>query len=196
MTSDGSRGKVATRRALRLRRDTLAPHVRAAASSEICRRALAVITAKLAQGTTVALYAAKHTEVDPSELDEAARAAGYGVVYPRVVEDGAAPLLQFHRVTLPQLELGRFGLRQPAANAPLVPTEEIAGFIVPGLAFDRAGGRIGWGHGYYDTTLTAVPTALRIGLGFDCQVIDHVPRDPHDALLHTIITEVVTLSVT
>ncbi|HEX5061643.1 MAG TPA: 5-formyltetrahydrofolate cyclo-ligase, partial [Kofleriaceae bacterium] len=67
---------------------------------------------------------------------------------------------------------------------------EIAAVFVPGLAFDRAGGRIGWGRGYYDVTLAAAsPAALRIGLAFECQIIEHVPREPHDAALHYVVTE-------
>src|SRR5437867_2990352 len=66
----------------------------------------------------------------------------------------------------------------------------IDAFVVPGLAFDRAGGRVGWGRGHYDATLAAArPDALRIGIAFECQVIDHVPHDPHDALLHYVVTE-------
>jgi 5-formyltetrahydrofolate cyclo-ligase len=88
---------------------------------------------------------------------------------------------------------GRFGLREPALTAPPIDLGAIAAFVVPGLAFDRSGGRIGWGHGYYDATLAAAePTALRIGLAFELQLIDRVPRDAHDVALHAVITEAAT----
>jgi 5-formyltetrahydrofolate cyclo-ligase len=58
------------------------------------------------------------------------------------------------------------------------------------VAFDRGGGRVGWGRGHYDATLAAAaPGALRIGLGFECQLVERVPHDPHDALLHYVVTE-------
>ena len=66
---------------------------------------------------------------------------------------------------------------------------DIAAFAIPGLAFDRAGGRVGWGRGYYDATLAAAPQALRIGLAFECQIVESVPHDPHDVRLHYVVTE-------
>jgi 5-formyltetrahydrofolate cyclo-ligase len=85
---------------------------------------------------------------------------------------------------------GHFGLREPRETAPLVELAAVSAFIVPGLAFDRAGGRIGWGRGYYDVTLAAAnPQALRIGIAFECQLVEQVPRDPHDIHLHYVVTE-------
>jgi 5-formyltetrahydrofolate cyclo-ligase len=80
-------------------------------------------------------------------------------------------------------------LREPIAQP--LPLEDIRAFVMPGLAFDREGGRIGWGKGHYDATITGT-SALRVGLAFDCQVIDSVPREAHDALLDAIITETTT----
>ena len=58
------------------------------------------------------------------------------------------------------------------------------------------GGRIGWGRGHYDATFAvASPGALRIGLAFECQLIDQVAREPHDIALHILITEVATYVV-
>ena len=65
-------------------------------------------------------------------------------------------------------------------------------FVVPGLAFDRAGGRIGWGRGHYDATLAAAPNARRIGLAFECQLVAEVPHAPHDVRLHFVVTELDT----
>jgi 5-formyltetrahydrofolate cyclo-ligase len=67
----------------------------------------------------------------------------------------------------------------------------IAAFVVPGLAFTgRAGGSGGRGH--YDATLAAAPGALRLGLAYERQLIEHVAREAHDVALHIIITEVAT----
>jgi 5-formyltetrahydrofolate cyclo-ligase len=111
-------------------------------------------------------------------------------VYPRIVDGTRA--LEFHEVAPEQLVPSRFGLREPRADwRNVVGTVEVGAFVIPGLAFDRAGGRIGWGFGHYDATLAAAaPTALRIGLAFECQLLDDVvAREPHDVALHYVVTE-------
>lgn len=161
---------------------------RAAASVAICDTANALLVQRVVPGAAVALYAAKGSEVDTARVDAAARSAGLVVVYPRVIE--GARSLMFHGVTLDELAPARFGLREPNADAPRVEVADIAAFVVPGLAFDRAGGRIGWGRGHYDATFAAASSAaLRIGLAFECQLIEHVAPEPHDVALHILITE-------
>jgi 5-formyltetrahydrofolate cyclo-ligase len=156
----------------------------------ICDAANALLAARLSAGSVVALYAAKGSEVETTRIDAFARGAGLTVAYPRVL-DGR--VLAFGRASLDELAPSRFGLREPAADAPQIAADEIAVFIVPGLAFDRAGGRIGWGRGHYDATFAAAsPSALRIGLAYECQVVEQVTREAHDVALHVIITEAAT----
>jgi 5-formyltetrahydrofolate cyclo-ligase len=112
------------------------------------------------------------------------------VVYPRVVEGNR--VLAFHEAMRDELALARFGLREPQARTAEVALEDISVFFVPGLAFDREGGRIGWGRGHYDATFAARPDALRVGLAFECQIVERVPREAHDTLVNIIITEVAT----
>jgi 5-formyltetrahydrofolate cyclo-ligase len=153
-----------------------------------------VLAERLAPGAVVSLYAAKGSEVDPAPLDSLARRLGLVVVYPRVIS--GTPRLGFHQVTLDELAPSRFGLHEPSADAHAIAVTEIAAFIVPGLAFDRAGGRIGWGRGHYDATFAAAaPSALRVGLAYECQVVDQVAREPHDIALQILITEVATYQV-
>jgi 5-formyltetrahydrofolate cyclo-ligase len=181
------RPKPITRRTVLTRRDALTDEQRLAASDAIAEFAMQLL-AKQPSGSIVALYAPKGSEVDTTRIDAFARTRALRVVYPRI-NDGDRRLA-FHEVTIDELVPATFGLREPAVSAPTVELADIAALIVPGLAFDRAGGRIGWGRGYYDATLSAAsPAALRIGLAFECQVIDHVPRDPHDAPLHYVVTE-------
>jgi 5-formyltetrahydrofolate cyclo-ligase len=168
----------------------MTPAERAAASAVICDAANAVLAARLSPGLIVAVYAAKGSEVDTGRIDTAARARGLVVAYPRV--HGRARLLAFHAVTPEALAPSGFGLREPSSDAPAVAVEDIAAFVVPGLAFDRMGGRLGWGRGHYDATFAAAPRALRIGLAFERQVVDQVAREAHDEALHIIITEVAT----
>lgn len=174
------------------RRDALTDEERQAGSQAIADRVHGVIHG-LAPGRVIALYAPKGSEVDPLHIDEDARAHGLTVVYPRIA---AGRELTFHAVERGELVASRFGLREPAPGLPEVSLASIAAFIVPGLAFDREGGRIGWGRGHYDATFAAAASeAMRIGLAFECQMVDRVPREPHDQLLHMIVTEVATYSV-
>lgn len=163
---------------------------RAAASAVICDAANAMLAARLSPGQVVALYAAKGSEVGTERIDAFARERGLVVAYPRV--NGRARQLAFHAVPIEALAPSRFELREPSADAPAVAVEDIAAFVVPGLAFDRAGGRLGWGRGHYDATLAAAPRALRIGLAYERQLMDQVTREAHDVTLHIIITEVAT----
>jgi 5-formyltetrahydrofolate cyclo-ligase len=175
-------------------RDAMAAEDRAAASVAISDAANGLLAARLSAGAVVALYSAKGSEVDTARIDGFARSCGLVVAYPRVVGD--ARKLRFHAVTLDELAPSRFGLREPSPDAPRVAVEDVAAFVVPGLAFDRSGWRIGWGRGHYDATLAAAsPAALRVGLAYECQLIEQVPREPHDAALHIIITEVTTYTV-
>ncbi|HEX4421247.1 MAG TPA: 5-formyltetrahydrofolate cyclo-ligase [Kofleriaceae bacterium] len=187
----GPRGKLATRRALLTVRDAMTAEARAAAALAIGDATNMLLARRLSPDAVVAIYAAKGSEVDTARIDAALRAAGMTVAYPRVVPHQRR--LVFHAVPLDALATAQLGLREPSADAAAVELADIAAFIVPGLAFDRAGGRIGWGRGHYDATFAAAsPDALRIGLAYDCQLVEHVAREPHDVALHIIITEVAT----
>ena len=170
-------------------RDALTADQRAAASAEIARR----VEPLLAGRGTVALYAPKASEVDTAAIDAAARAARTRVVYPRM--QSGERRLAFCAVRIEDHEPARFGLREPRADAPAVAIDEIDAFVLPGVAFDRAGHRVGWGRGHYDATLAAAPAALRVGVGFACQVIDAIEHDPHDQPVHYIVTETETVKV-
>ena len=181
------RGKPVTRRTVLSRRDALTAGERASAETRIAD-AVMVLLAKVPAGAVIGLYAAKGSEVATTAIDARARAAGLRVAYP-IVESGARQLA-FAEAQVGELVPGPFGLREPGPSAVRVALADVAAFVIPGVAFDRSGGRIGWGRGHYDATLAAAPAALRIGLAFECQVLDRVERDPHDAVLHHVVTEV------
>lgn len=88
-----------------------------------------------------------------------------------------------YRIPEPKPELRRLPHKQVAAD-------EIDLLLIPGLAFDQRGGRIGYGKGYYDRLLAAArPDALLCGLAFDCQIFDGVPMQPHDVFMDRVVTE-------
>jgi 5-formyltetrahydrofolate cyclo-ligase len=191
-TSQGSRGKPATRRTLLARREGLTAEYRAQASATIAAAVESIVAARVAVPGVVAIYRSKGSEVDTTAIDAMLRRHAYDVVYPRVVE--GVRELAFHRVARVDelVASAKFGLREPRADAPTVGLEEIDAFVVPGLAFDRRGGRMGWGMGHYDATFKlARAGAVRIGVAFECQIVEEsdLPREAHDELLHIIVTE-------
>ncbi len=86
------------------------------------------------------------------------------------------------------LEPGAFGVREPSSELPGVPWERLDLILVPGLAFDRLGRRLGRGRGYYDRILSLASSARRWGVAFDCQIVETVPSEPHDLNVHTLVT--------
>jgi len=88
------------------------------------------------------------------------------------------------------LETGHYGIREPKALCTIVvPHEEIDVVLIPAVAFDRQGRRVGYGGGYYDRFLPLVPRAARIGVVFSCQIVPEVNADLHDISAQIIVTE-------
>lgn len=86
------------------------------------------------------------------------------------------------------LVTGRYGIREPGTDAPHIPPNEIDLVLVPGLAFDESGRRLGRGAGYYDRFLTPLSVAT-IGVAFELQLVPEVPTGPGDAPVGAIVTE-------
>jgi 5-formyltetrahydrofolate cyclo-ligase len=145
---------------------------------------------KIAPGAIVAGYHAHRDEADPVLLLEALARAGAHVAFPRVTAKNAA--LEFHLV--PDREIlrpGRFGIREPLDHWPRVTPDSL---LVPLLAYDDQGYRLGYGGGYYDRTLAALsgaalPGARAIGIAYAGQRMDFLPHDAHDYPLDAILTE-------
>jgi 5-formyltetrahydrofolate cyclo-ligase len=88
------------------------------------------------------------------------------------------------------LQHGRFGILEPCGALCVIRPQEIGCIVVPGIAFDSCGGRLGFGKGYYDRFLRQLPaTTYRCGLAFGIQVVPCVPQAPHDICMHGIVTE-------
>jgi 5-formyltetrahydrofolate cyclo-ligase len=82
---------------------------------------------------------------------------------------------------------GKFGIREPALSCPEVALNRLDLVLVPGIAFDVSGGRLGRGKGFYDRLLPAV-NGLKCGVAFDEQIVDAVPVGPMDVRLNCILT--------
>ena len=133
-------------------------------------------------------YAALPAEIDPLPAVSAMRRRGAKIAYPRIEAPG---VLGVHLVDH-ELDLvaGPFGLAQPRPQAPQASRVHIDAVIVPGVAFDERGLRLGYGGGYYDRLLpTLAPTCLRIGFAFDEQVLAEIPTEEHDEHVDIIVTQ-------
>lgn len=176
-------------------------------------RAAAAMAARLATlpelrevtrvGGCVAGFAATRDEIDPMQALEEARRDGARLAWPRVPhvavpvaagEPAAAggPRLRFHLGLPADLRPGSFGIAEPDASAPEIAPSDVAVMLVPGLAFDARGNRLGFGGGYYDEVLAGATTgrpALVVGLGYDFQVVDACPVDERDARVDCVVTD-------
>ncbi|MCY3668725.1 MAG: 5-formyltetrahydrofolate cyclo-ligase [Gemmatimonadetes bacterium] len=131
----------------------------------------------------------KENEVDTRALICTCLKHGKRVAVP-VVMPGTKTLAHALIDGLDQLIVGPWGLAQPdPAAATWLPAEaRIDLVVVPGLAFDRCGQRIGWGGGYYDRFLAQVQ-AVKIGLCYDALVLDCIPGEPHDVPVDLVVAE-------
>jgi 5-formyltetrahydrofolate cyclo-ligase len=184
---------VEQKRALRLEtgreRAALSEPVRRARSQEACARLLGLPELVDLDGRTVAGYVALASkgELDPAPALDAMAIRGAQIAYPRV--DAPDAPLTFRRVARGALVAGRFGLLEPPASAPVIPAESLDLVVVPGVAFDGDGGRLGFGGGFYDRTFGGARRAALIGLCFDLQVIARCPTGPGDVRVDAVVTE-------
>lgn len=181
--------KTALRRELRARRDALGPETRAAAVRAI--EARVVTTPALETAHVVHCYIGIGSEVATEELIRGLLHRGQRVVCPRVA--GPEALEHLEITDLDGLVTGPMGLREPDPRwAEPVDLAEVDVVLVPALAFDRRGVRLGYGGGYYDGALRELRErghAVTIGLAYDEQVVDELPREAHDQPVDLIVTE-------
>jgi 5-formyltetrahydrofolate cyclo-ligase len=166
----------------RRRRDTPAVDV-AAASRAVCDKLLRSVMFRRAEH--LVLYSARPDEIDPALVAEYARRDGKMVYLPRVVGTD----LEFRASAPGELRPGAFGLLEPTSGPRLPRGESRVLFLVPGLAFDPQGVRLGRGGGHYDRALAQFEIGCRMGLALDRQVEASLPRDPWDQPMDAVVTE-------
>ena len=177
--------KARIRKAARARRAQLSEAERRRASSAVTHAVLGLWDLEGAK--TVLAYVATGDEVDTEPIIDALGIRGVRVALPRVDE----PIgLAIHLVSdKAELVSGPFGVLEPALATPRVEPAHIDAAIVPGVAFDPACNRIGYGGGFYDRLLPLLRgDCPRIGLAFDEQMMDALPVEPHDAALDLVVT--------
>jgi 5-formyltetrahydrofolate cyclo-ligase len=200
-SADLSDQKRALRRAMADGRSGMGAGERVRAAERITERLVALpeVLDAVDRGACVAGFAATAGEIDPARALAELRLGGARVAFPRVSAADEVPApgvgrprLHFHVAGPGELQRGRFGILEPAATAPEVVADDIAVMLVPGLAFDARGRRLGFGGGYYDEWLIAAATrrpGAVVGLGYDFQVVDACPAGERDARVDCVVTE-------
>ncbi len=160
-------------------RESLSPDEVSAASSAICRTLAE--WPRLQEARNVLTYLAFRNELDLSYLFELLPRTHWAV--PRVDRQELA----LHTYQPERLVRHRFGMLEPAADLPAVDASTLDIVLVPGVAFDHRGGRLGFGGGFYDRFLPTTP-ALRVGVTYDRCVAAELPMSDRDQRMDWLFT--------
>jgi len=177
--------KATLRREATARRDALPADARQAAGETIAARKFPLA---VAPGTIVSGFMPMKSEINPLPLLRKLADAGAVLALPAIAGRGKPLIMRAWRWNEP-LATGQWGIREPKPEAAEVEPDIL---LVPLLAFDRAGHRIGYGAGYYDLTiarLRARKSVTAIGLAFAAQEVTAVPATARDARLDLVLTE-------
>lgn len=195
--------KAELRRAVIARRDAIELDVRAEKSADVCARLVELLErVDPATPHTVAVYAAMGSEVDPAAFATEAAGRGWQVAYPCMLSASDAATCG-QRICMRAVAVGDVDATPFIAHPtraftaadvdstrfPIVAADTLNMIIVPLVAFDQTGARLGYGGGCYDRYLPMLSPACQIiGIAFDEQRINHVPTDAHDLPLPNIIS--------
>jgi 5-formyltetrahydrofolate cyclo-ligase len=168
-----------------VRRDALAPELRQAAAEAIAARPFLL---PILPGMIVSGFMPLKSEINPLPLMQKLAEAGARLALPAIAGRGNPLVMRAWEFGGP-LDRGQWGIREPKPEAPEVAPDIM---LVPLLAFDRRGHRIGYGAGYYDMTINRVrglKPVIAIGVAFAAQEVPEVPASPRDERLDLVLTE-------
>jgi 5-formyltetrahydrofolate cyclo-ligase len=189
MPAEPAAVKAIMRREATARRDALPASERQQAAETIAGRPFPVA---IPQGAIVSGFMPLKSEINPLPLLRKLGEAGAQLALPVVAGKGQPLIMRAWRFG-GQLASGVWGIREPMPDAPAVDPDIL---IVPLLAFDRRGYRLGYGAGYYDMTLTALRARkpiVAVGIAYAAQEVETVPITPRDARLDLVLTERATI---
>lgn len=161
----------------------VSPTVRMAASIELCDR----LRMQMPSAHTILFYAPLADELDIWPLFEESIALGTTCALPFF--DAEKKIYGARHITKPATEIitGKFGVREPHISCPEIPLEKFDLVLVPGMAFDQRGNRLGRGRSFYDRLLSEA-SGIKCGICYDGQVLPEIPVEAHDAKVNFIVT--------
>jgi len=165
-------------------RKSMASSQRSEFDERIAEALLAMAIARCA--SYVGIYSAQGSEANPALFVESWRERGGRFAWPRVEGD----LLHFHLSEgVDRLSPGFRGIQEPLADTPASTVDTLDLLVVPGLAFDRTGGRLGQGGGHYDRVLKSRTRPFTVGIAYASQLVPSVPMESDDQRVDCVITE-------
>jgi 5-formyltetrahydrofolate cyclo-ligase len=181
--------KIALRKTFIKTRENIPAPERAKMSARIKKRLFQLPEFK--QAKTLMFYVSFKNEVDTTAMIKETLKTDRSVVLP--VLPGQSNYMSSWQITDydDDLEDGRYGIKQPKKErSKEIAADQIDLIILPALAFDLRGHRLGFGLGCYDRFLKRMsPSAIRIGLAYEAQIVGRLPKKSHDVAVHKIITE-------
>lgn len=185
MQVDVQHAKASLRASMRARLKGMPPAVRTAASHSLEAQLKRQSVWKSA--SAILFFAALPDEPDTWSLLAEALLAGKTVALPRFSSRTHSYGVGVVRNLEADVQSGQFGIREPGVSCPEIPLNRLDLVLVPGVAFDARGGRLGRGKGFYDRLLSAV-NGTKCGVAFDEQIVEAVPVVPLDVRVNCILT--------
>ena len=185
MANELQAAKAVLRNQIRILLGGISPAMRAALSSQVCARLAAEPIWKNAR--TILFFAPAPEEVGVWPLLESALAAGRTVALPRFSVATQSYVAARVRDLAADLTRGKFNLREPSPSCAELPPGLLDLILVPGVAFDVRGQRLGRGKGFYDRLLAEI-SGVKCGVAFDEQLVERIPDESHDARVDWIVT--------
>lgn len=183
------KGKSLLRKRMRGLRNALPASACAERSGRIVERVLQLECVQKARGVALFFPMLERHEVDLRSLDAALRERGVRCAYPGIEPESGRMVFRFV-AHLDALEEKGFGFAEPDDTAPLAVAGELDVIVVPALALDERGHRLGYGAGYYDRTVVQfAPPAVTVGVAYDFQLIAEVPDTTGDVPVDWMVTD-------
>ena len=183
--SDRQLSKIQLRNELRQRRQALSRQTRLAAAAAVSDNFKQL--PRWTEASSIGLYLANDGEVDTLPLSKLCRGRGMRLYLPVINSDSSLSFAEW--ATDAQLSGNRFGIDEPPAAAPRCPVGALDILVLPLVGWDRRGGRLGMGGGFYDRTLATAGGPLLVGLAYSVQELPRVPTDAWDIAVDFIVTE-------
>ena len=183
MDTDNRSLKADLRAHIRARLEKISDAVRAVESIGLCER----LTAQIPSAHTILFFAPLPDELDVWPMLETALALGTNCALPFFDAEKKSYGAKLLKNLAADIVIGKFGVREPAASCAEIPLNQFDLVLVPGVAFDWQGYRLGRGQGFYDRILAEV-SGIKCGVCHDFQLLEKIPTEPHDAKVDFIFT--------
>ena len=177
--------KAQLRKHMRQQRQALSPTAQLWAASAVSSRVRQL--PGWSEATRIALYLANDGEIETSSLEAVCRNEGKLLFLPVIDENNELEFALWDSAIT--LQANRFGIPEPAADAERSSVSALDIVLLPLVAWDLHGGRLGMGGGYYDRALAGVDGPLLVGLAHSLQQVAQVPGDPWDISMNFVLTE-------